>query len=170
VVPLNGRLRGQVSLRDATYLIAVECVAHACRERERCDMNPYLMLGCGLGTNEATSLSARLSAWHDAMVAHERRLRTGRTSDVCDDDCPHAEARALWSEAMTIFGSRAHELTFLRSRASESSRRAKAGAAAQEPISEAADTARASSHARETHEHRARAASSNAIRATELRS
>ena len=96
-----------------------------------CDMNPYLILGSGLGTNEATSLSTRLSAWHDAMVAHERRLRTGSTSDVCDDECPHAEARALWSEAIAIFGSRAHELTFLRSRANESSRCSKAGTSAR---------------------------------------
>jgi hypothetical protein len=80
-------------------------------------MNPYLILGSGLGTNEAHSLSARLSTWHDAMVAHERRLRAGRTSDVCDDECAHAEARALWSEATAAFGPRAHELTFLRSRA-----------------------------------------------------
>ena len=96
-------------------------------------MNPYLMLGSGFGTNEATSLSARLSAWHDAMVAHERRLRTGRTSDVCSDECPHSEARTLWSEALVTFGSRAHELTFLRSRAKESARRSTGGAVAREP-------------------------------------
>jgi hypothetical protein len=51
------------------------------------------------------------------MVAHERRLRAGTTSDACDDECPHAEARALWSEAAAMFGARAEELTFLRSRA-----------------------------------------------------
>jgi hypothetical protein len=82
-------------------------------------MNPYAILGSGLGTNEAASLSARLSAWHDAMVAHERRLRTGRTNDGCHDECPHAEARALWSEAAATFGTRAYELTFLRARANE---------------------------------------------------
>lgn len=81
-------------------------------------MNPYVILGSSLGTREALSLGSRLSAWHDAMVAHERRLRTGRTGDTCDDECPHAEARALWAEALTTFGPRAHELTFLRSRAS----------------------------------------------------
>ena len=97
-------------------------------------MNPYLILGSGLGTNEATSLSARLSAWHDAMVGHERRLRTGRTTDVCDDECPHGEARALWSEAIAAFGSRAHELTFLRSRAIEFTPRSKAAGAAREPM------------------------------------
>jgi dihydroorotase-like cyclic amidohydrolase len=131
-------------------------------------MNPYLILGSGLGTNEENALSARLSAWHDAMVAHERRLRTGKTSDVCDDECPHAEARGLWSEAIAAFGPRAHELTFLRSRANESTRRLKANAAAREPMAEAADTARASRSTRDTQEHRALVAASKATRAVEL--
>ena len=82
-----------------------------------CDMNPYAMVSSGIGTADAASLSARLAAWHDAMVAHERRLRSGRTSDACDDECPHVEARALWAEAMETFGPRANELVFLRSRA-----------------------------------------------------
>lgn len=73
----------------------------------------------GSGLDEAGALGARLSAWHDAMVAHERRLRSAATSDVCDDECPHAEARALWPEAVDTFGARAQELTFLRSRAQE---------------------------------------------------
>ena len=51
------------------------------------------------------------------MVVHERRLRAGRGGEVCDEDCPHVEARALWPEALQAFGPRAHELTFLRSRA-----------------------------------------------------
>ena len=80
-------------------------------------MNPYAMHGSGTATNEAAALAVRLSAWHDAMVAHERRLRAGTTSDRCDDECPHAKARGLWSEAVEMFGSRAQELTFLRSRA-----------------------------------------------------
>jgi hypothetical protein len=80
-------------------------------------MTPYTILSSGLGTQEATDLSGRLSAWHDAMVAHERRLRAGTTSDLCDDECPHAEASALWSEAVGTFGDRAQELAFLRSRA-----------------------------------------------------
>ncbi len=86
-------------------------------------MNPYTMLSSGLGTHEAADLSARLSAWHDVMVAHERRLRAGTTSDTCDDECPHAEAKALWSEAVATFGARAQELTFLRSRAQDTTRR-----------------------------------------------
>lgn len=86
-------------------------------------MNLYAMLGSAVGTDEASSLTARLSAWHDAMVAHERRLRFGSTSDRCDDECPHAEARGLWSEAVATFGARADDLTFLRSRAQSTARR-----------------------------------------------
>jgi hypothetical protein len=54
--------------------------------------------------------------WHDAMVSHERRLRAGRAGDACGEDCPHGEAPALWAEAVTTFGDRADELSFLRSR------------------------------------------------------
>jgi hypothetical protein len=101
-------------------------------------MNPYARLGSGIGTAEAASLSARLSAWHDSMVAHERRIRAARTDDGCDDECPHADARALWSEAVATFGSHADELTFLRSRANEARRRLR-GAGAGRVHSEAAD-------------------------------
>jgi hypothetical protein len=80
-------------------------------------MSPYAILGSSVGTAEAAALCVRLTAWHDAMVAHERRLRTGRTTDACDDECPHDEARTLWAEALVTLGSRAGELTFLRSRA-----------------------------------------------------
>lgn len=79
-------------------------------------MTPYTILSSGVATPEAAALSTRLSAWHDAMVAHERKLRAGRT-DPCDDECPHAEARALWTEAVATFGERARDLLFLRSRA-----------------------------------------------------
>ena len=80
-------------------------------------MSPYAILGSSVGTAEAAALCVRLTAWHDAMVAHERRLRTGRTADACDDECPHDEARTLWTEALTTLGPRASELTFLQSRA-----------------------------------------------------
>ena len=80
-------------------------------------MNPYGIVGSGIGTTEAAALRARLIAWHDAMVAHERRLRSGQTTEVCDDECPHVEARTLWAEAAAMLGPRANELTFLRSRA-----------------------------------------------------
>jgi hypothetical protein len=82
-------------------------------------MNPYLVLSSSIGTPEAASLCTRLAAWHDAMVAHERRLATygAGGADACDDECAHAEARALWREVGGVFGPRASELTFLRSRA-----------------------------------------------------
>ena len=80
-------------------------------------MNPYAIVGSGIGTPEAASLRARLMAWHDAMVAHERRLRSAQTTDVCDDECPHVDARTLWAETTALLGARANELTFLRSRA-----------------------------------------------------
>ena len=85
-------------------------------------MNPYRILGSGIGTDEAAALGARLASWHDAMVAHERRLRAGPASDRCENECPHAEAPVLWSEAVDTFGMRAHELTFLRSRAQHARR------------------------------------------------
>jgi hypothetical protein len=80
-------------------------------------MNPYVVLGSGIGTSEAAALASRLAIWHDAMVAHERALRAGRNGIVCDDECPHVEARMLWAEAVVTYGSRAQELAFLRSRA-----------------------------------------------------
>ena len=104
-------------------------------------MTPYTILSSGLGTHEATDLSARLSAWHDSMVAHERRLRAGTTSDVCDDECPHADARRLWAEAVAIFGPRSQNLTFLRSRAHET-RRLVRRAASSDVLSAAADSTR----------------------------
>jgi len=84
-------------------------------------MNPYAIVGSGSGTAETASLRARLMAWHDAMVAHERRLRSGQTTDACDDECPHVEARTLWAEVSALVGPRASELTFLRSRAQDAS-------------------------------------------------
>ena len=84
-------------------------------------MNPYATLGAGVETSGAASLRGRLRAWHDAMVAHERRLRTGGTADRCDEECPHVEARTLWAEALATFGTRANDLAFLRSRATTAS-------------------------------------------------
>ena len=78
-------------------------------------MNPYSLVGSGNGTQEAAALSARLTTWHDAMVAHERSIRAG-SEESCDEECPHADARTLWAEALDVFGNRAQELTFLRSR------------------------------------------------------
>jgi hypothetical protein len=80
-------------------------------------MNPYAIVSSGIGSAEAASLRARLMAWHDTMVAHERRLRSGQTAEACDDECPHIEARTLWAEVRQMLGPRASELRFLRSRA-----------------------------------------------------
>ena len=80
-------------------------------------MNPYARVGANLDTNEASSLRARLMAWHDAMVAHERRLKSNAAADICHDECPHVAAGTLWAEALTLLGSEADALTFLRSRA-----------------------------------------------------
>ena len=85
-------------------------------------MNLYTMVGGGIGSHEAAGLRTRLVAWHDAMVAHERKIRAGRTERGCDDECPHAEAQHLWSEAVETFGEAAHELTFLRTRAMDTAK------------------------------------------------
>lgn len=80
-------------------------------------MNPYAIASLGTDAADAASLRARLEAWHDAMVTHERRLRADPDADRCDEECPHVEATALWREAAALLGPRATELTFLRSRA-----------------------------------------------------
>jgi hypothetical protein len=74
------------------------------------------MIGSAIGTSDASALSTRLAEWHDAMVAHERRLKTTASPDRCDDECPHAEAATLWAAAVATYGARAGELHFLRSR------------------------------------------------------
>jgi hypothetical protein len=82
-------------------------------------MNIYRMIGNTLGTQEALDLAERLSAWHDAMVTHERRPLRNRS---CDDECPHVDADVLWQQALQMFGDRAAELVFLRSRAAIATR------------------------------------------------
>lgn len=77
-------------------------------------MNLYTIVSSGVGSAEAAALSRRLSAWHDAMVAHERKIRFGRTDEICDEECPHADAQAL---AAATFGPRAQDLTLLRTHA-----------------------------------------------------
>ena len=86
------------------------------------DMNPYATIAFSMGTMAAAVLGARLAAWHDAMFAHERRLATRGAALGCADECPHAEAPALWREAVEIFGVRAYDLTFLRARATSTGR------------------------------------------------
>ena len=80
-------------------------------------MNIYRMLGNKVATADAMDLAERLSAWHDAMVAHERLRPRG-----CDDECPHVEARTLWGDASRVFGPHASELAFLASRAGRKER------------------------------------------------
>jgi hypothetical protein len=104
-------------------------------------MNPYMVLGTGIGTSEAASLSARLATWHDAMVAHERALRARRQGAACDDACPHVEARTLWTEAVATYGARARELAFLRSRATGATRPAPSTAAPATASAEEANDA-----------------------------
>jgi hypothetical protein len=83
-------------------------------------VNPYRRIGFTAGTPEALQLAERLAAWHDQMVAHERR-----PGSTCGDECPHADARELWREAQAVFGPHAHELRFLALRAAPvASRRA----------------------------------------------
>lgn len=115
-------------------------VARLCHEEGWSEMSPYAMLGSSVGTAEAASLCVRVMAWHDAMVAHERRLRTARTTDRCDEECPHVEARTLWSEALATLGPRASELTFLRSRANGASPSLQQGVAAATDASPTTDS------------------------------
>ena len=88
------------------------------------NMSPYRSLANAVGSREALELAHRLAAWHDAMVVHQRRA--GRLGGaVCEDDCPHVEAETLWSEALDLYGERAHELRFLRSHAVRSGHQTK---------------------------------------------
>jgi hypothetical protein len=112
-------------------------------------MNPYGVVSSGIGTAEAESLRGRLMAWHDAMVAHERRLRSGQSTDICNDECPHVEARTLWAETAAMLGARADSLTFLRSRALGSSASADLVVETAGAISPQADSKRSSSVTRE---------------------
>jgi len=77
-------------------------------------MNMYRVLGDHVGTSEAGELAEQLVAWHDAMVKHLRVVDSRRDA-TCLDDCPHHEAMQLWSAAQQTFGTRANDLTFLRS-------------------------------------------------------
>ena len=71
------------------------------------------------------------------VIAPTARVVGGSWDDVltiaeaCDDECAHAEARALWPAAVAAFGSRAHELRFLQSRATAPQRGRGATAAAR---------------------------------------
>ena len=73
-------------------------------------MNIYRMIGNKVATPDALELAERLSAWHDAMVSHQRLRRRD-----CDDECPHELAPALWREAAQVFGPHVREFAFLES-------------------------------------------------------
>ena len=79
-------------------------------------LDMYRRLAERIGTAEALDLGDRLSAWHDAMVMHERGQRRRDRFSPCPDDCPHALAAELWAEAQNTFGRYAFDLQFLRSR------------------------------------------------------
>ena len=120
-------------------------VVFASTPKDGSEMNPYAVVSSGVGTIEAASLRSRLMAWHDAMVAHERQLRSHFTTDSCGDGCPHAEARGLWAEVSAMLGPRAGELTFLRSRAlgaSASSQRRTSGSRRSESFSNSPEPSR----------------------------
>src|SRR5687768_16397431 len=114
------------------------CIA---RERKSLNMNPYAIVSSGIGSAEAESLRARLMAWHDTMVAHERRLRSSQTADACDDECPHVDARTLWAEVSAMLGPRASKLTFLRSRALDAPASSDHLTVPAKTVSQKADTA-----------------------------
>jgi len=76
-------------------------------------------MGNTIGSREAVELAQRLAAWHDAMVVHRRRVGAARVGE-CEPDCPHTEAKALWLEALDVYGDRAHELAFLRAHGASS--------------------------------------------------
>jgi hypothetical protein len=127
VLPVRRRVVASVKSRCSQFRQVASALLDDGETREDrtvgVNMNLYAIVSSGIGTTEATSLSARLAAWHDTMVAHERRLRSESTSDGCDDACPHVEARTLWAEALETFGPRANDLVFLRSRAGHTRRR-----------------------------------------------
>lgn len=128
-------------LREERERIDSKWRVRAGREEES-EMNPYAIVGPGMGTAEVASLRARLMAWHDAMVAHERRIRSGQTTDACDDECPHVEARTLWAEVSALLGPRASELTFLRSRGQGASASSDPLIVSAKTVSQDADTVR----------------------------
>jgi hypothetical protein len=79
-------------------------------------MSMYRLIETADGLRAPSELAERLVSWHDAMVTHERGRRAPAPA-ACDEECPHAEARELWAEAVAVLGEAAHDLTFLRSRA-----------------------------------------------------
>jgi hypothetical protein len=85
-------------------------------------MNIYRSIAHMVGTADALALSEQLSAWHDAMVAHQRPADTLGSSE-CDPECPHAMAKSLWQNAIDVLGHHAARLTFLQRHGCQPARR-----------------------------------------------
>ena len=80
-------------------------------------LDVYRQVAYRVGTNQALALAHELSAWHDAMVSHQRTLgRLGFSLDACAgwDECAHALARELWQQATEVLGPHADDLAFLK--------------------------------------------------------
>jgi hypothetical protein len=85
-------------------------------------LDVYRRVAHRVGSNESLALAQELSAWHDAMVSHQRTLtRLGLSADACGqlDECAHGLARELWRQAREVLGEHANDLTFLRECASQ---------------------------------------------------
>jgi hypothetical protein len=80
-------------------------------------LHVYRLLAGRIGTADAIELAQDLAAWHDTMVLHERAQTALGAQCSSADDCPHTEARDLWSRARKTFGPDAERLTFLRTSA-----------------------------------------------------
>ena len=76
-------------------------------------LDVYRVVAGRVGSTDAEELAQALSRWHQSMVVHERLAAN------CDEDeeCPHSEARELWTAARRVFGEDADSLVFLRSTA-----------------------------------------------------
>ena len=75
-------------------------------------MHLYKAAADVVGTPDARDLSMELASWHDAMVNHLRAVRFRNAA--CDEDCPHEQARTLWTAAVGVFGDVASRFAFLR--------------------------------------------------------
>jgi hypothetical protein len=84
-------------------------------------MNMYRTVADRIGTIEASQLAHQLVQWHDAMVKHLRVMNGRRRR--CPDECPHDEARTLWSAALNVFGEQAGQLGFLQKHGGSRSQR-----------------------------------------------
>ncbi len=80
-------------------------------------LDVYRLLASRVGTPDALNFAHDVADWHDAMVRHQRSQAAQGARCAGVEDCPHQEARDLWSRARAVFGAAADELTFLRASA-----------------------------------------------------